>query len=204
MNDPYASPQFQETPSAPAVLEPGSIKVFGILHIVFGGIGVFSFLASVVQLLAKDTISKFSAGGDEATEQLKKVVTDASMPAAYVGMALSLIVTILILRAGIQLVKKKKTSVKASIVYSYASISAKVIALILALTVTLPAINSALDGLKSVGNSTPEMDIMITTMKLTMTVVAIISPLVMLVYPILSFVLLKRKVVVDYLAQHGK
>ena len=51
---------------------------------------------------------------------------------------LSLIVTVLILRAGVKLVKSKKDAVKASTIYSFASIGAKIMALILAVTYTIP------------------------------------------------------------------
>lgn len=206
MSDPYSAPQSIPQPNAglPAV-EPGSIKVFGILHIVFGCIGAFGFLASLAQYLFKDALMKLSAGGDPEMFELQKNLNEVSFIPSMVSLATGLVVTVLILRAGTKLLKKKRDAVKASALYSYASIGAKVLTMVLALVVTLPALNELFDQMAAnSGGASASMTSMISTMKTTMAISSVASPILLCIYPVLSLVMLKKKKIADYLSEYGK
>lgn len=182
--------------------EPSSIKVFGILHLVFGGFGVLMLLASSAQLIFRKAMVNASSQGDDALTEFQNQFAESSQTATAISLLASLIVTIFILRAGLLLVQRKKNAVKASVLYSYISLGAKIIAILLALLVTMPALNTTLETLG--GDTNPQMKALAQTMKITLTTSAILGPVVMCLYPILSLVLLKKKAVGEYLAQHGK
>lgn len=186
------------------LVEPASIKVFGILHLVFGGIGIFGFLAAGAQLAFKDAIMKASAAGDPEMFEMQKQINDATFAPTMIGLVIGLVVTVMIMRAGLKLVKKTKDAVAASTLYSYVSIAAKILAIILAVTMTLPAVNEVFDKMAASGASSPAFAAMNTTMKTTMAISGIGTPMLMSIYPILSLVMLRKKPILDFLAQYGK
>lgn len=192
------------------VLEPKSIKVFGVLHLVFGVIGVLGVVWGIINLIFGDALLKLQSGGsDEIYEMQKGMMKELQMP-TMVALLFSLVVTVLILRAGFKLLKSKKDAVKAAAAYSYASIGAKVIGIILAVTYTIPAVNRHFDNITAQisntagGSGAAPMQSMMEMTKMMTSVSGVLSPILMCIYPILSLVLLKKKAVSDYLVQFGK
>ncbi|MGJ8725061.1 MAG: hypothetical protein ACSHYB_10930 [Roseibacillus sp.] len=188
------------------VLEPKSIKVFGILHIVFGCIGALQLLMGVANLLFGDAFLKLQSGGDEQVLEMQRGMAEEMKVATLVALVLMAVVTFFILRAGVKLLKSKKDAVKASSVYSFASIGAKVVSLILAVTYTIPALNRYFDNLTEQmgGAGSSQLEAMMQMMKMTTSVTGVISPILMCIYPLLSLFLLKKKNVGEYLEQFGK
>ena len=200
-----------QPPPSPGVpiLEPKAIKVLGILHIVFGCWGALQVLMGVVSLMFNDVFLKLQSGGNEDMEAIQKQMAAEMRIPTVVALIISLVITVLILRAGIKLVRIKKDAVKASTIYSYASITGKIFGLILAVTYTIPIMNRQFEGMAeqmggAAGAGGAQLEQMMEMMKTTASVTGVISPLVMCVYPILSLVLLKKKNVSEFLAQHGK
>lgn len=207
MKDPYASPASQPVPGAVPILEPKSIKVFGILHLVFGIIGVLGLIWGVINLFVGDALAKMQAAGDEQLYELQKGMQEELKVPTIISLVLSVVVTSLILRAAFKLLKARKDAVQASTQYSLASIATKGIGLILALTYTIPTLNRYFDQLTEelgggAGGSSATTVMEMT--KVSTATMGVISPILMCIYPILSWVLLKKKPVTDYLAQQGK
>lgn len=192
---------------APA-LQPQSIKVFGVLHLVFGGIGVFGLLYAVAQLAMPEFFIQMAAAGDENIVDFQRNLHDKLLIPSIISVVISAILSGLILRAGFLLVKTKKGADKASHLYSWASIGGKAIAVVLALMFTIPATAELVDlmmaDLASTGTPDPIMKQTMEIMKGSMAVMGILSPVLMCIYPVLSLVLLKKKTVADFLAEHGK
>ncbi|WP_411846539.1 hypothetical protein AAFN60_02695 [Roseibacillus persicicus] len=202
MDNPYESPQPEL--GGVSVIEPAPIKVFGILHLVFGGIGIFGVLMSGGQLLFREAMMKASSAGDPAMAEIQRRLYESTFMTTIIGLAITLVVTVMIMRAGLKLVKKKRDAVSASTLYSYVSIGAKILTIILTMTMTLPAMNAVLDELASKGPGSSQAATMLSTMKVTMALSGIGTPLLMSIYPVLCLVLLKKKPVQSYLEQYGK
>jgi len=207
MNDPYTSPAEQPEPGVIPILEPKSIKVFGVLHVVFGVIGALGLLWGIVQLFIGDSLAKMQSAGDEALYEMQKGMQDELKLPTIIALIISAVVTTLILRAGFKLLKNRKDAVKASAAYSFASIGGKVIGLILTLAYTIPALNRYFDQVVEQMGGAGGGASMVSIMNMTKTVTSvsgIVMPLLMCFYPVLCLILLKKKPVTDFLAQHGK
>lgn len=200
------------------VYQPKSPKVFGILHIIFGVLGIFGLLWGFIWLIFYEAFLNWvagllqeatSAGGAGAATspdlsemmgliiQLQKETALAN----WVNMILSLVVTILIFRAGIQLVRYKRGSLKASNAYAWASLGAKVLGIVLFLTVMsgpTARYNEAMNELAGADAGSSPMEQMAATGG------SLLSFIFSMIYPILALVLLNKPVVKDYLAKHGK
>lgn len=192
---------------APA-LQPQSIKVFGVLHLVFGGIGLFFLLYAIAQLAIPDVFIQMSAAGDENMVKFQEDLQEKLFLPSLISVAISAVLSVLILRAGLMLVKAKKGADKASHLYAWASIAGKAVALVLALLFTIPATSELVDvmiaGQAAEGTPDPILQQTMGITKVMMSITGVLSPVVMCLYPILSLVLLKKKAVADYLAGYGK
>lgn len=203
--------QMPEQPSpmghAPA-LQPQSIKVFGVLHLVFGGIGLFLLLYAIAQLAMPDVFIQMSAAGDENMVKFQEDLQQRLFIPSLISVAISAVLSVLIIRAGLMLVKAKKGADKASHLYAWASIAGKAVALVLALLFTIPATTELVDvmiaGQTTGGVPDPILQQTMGITKVMMSVSGVLSPIVMCLYPVLSLVLLKKTAVADFLAEHGK
>ena len=129
----------QPPSSSVADVEPGRIKVFGIIHIIFGGLGLVGSAFGVVALLAlnpvlswmEEMIRQDSPPGDVAGEEvvavlesfgaMRTLLNDLAL-LNWVSSVTGLAVAVLILWAGIRLVKRRKDAVRCSNIYTWASI----------------------------------------------------------------------------------
>ena len=207
---------------APPVLEPKSIKVFGIIHIVFGGLGLLMSLFSIVILIgipflltwATETMAKDAKPGDPGTEAIMKMLNalktrfaDLTIP-NWVHTITSIVVAILILLAGIALVKKRKGAVAKSNRYVWCSIGAKVINLALFFAMGMAANDkyqeavAGLSGAATRARGPGGLD-MAQLQSMISSGGAVLSIALSLVYPILVLVMLNKPNVKEFLRQQG-
>jgi hypothetical protein len=193
------------------VVPPGALKVFGIMHIVFGALGLIGAVFTLISQLASRKILEAvgaSMGEDEGAEFIQ-LVTDFSKrlnTVTYFDFAARLVLSVLILIAGIALVKMAKGAVQKSNLYAWLSIGLKGLMVILAVVLVGPATAEFYEEMNKIqsaaGTAAPAgMLAMQKTMGVAMQVV---SPIIAMIYPILALVLLNRPAVKEYLAQHGK
>lgn len=192
---------------APPVLEPKRLKVFGVIDIVFGGLGLLYMALNVVGLLAQDVVQKMSSAGQpEEVVEFQRRFTEATMPSSIISIILGTVVSAVVLVAGIALVRRKKNSIKLSNLYAFISIAAKVVTVVIFLTMIMPALNELMDDLvKEMAADAPgDVKQMLDIMKASATGAGILVPVLMCIYPILSLVLLNKPKVREFLQQHGQ
>lgn len=193
---PYQSPQAQMEPDAVQSTNISAVpKVIGILHLVFGGIGIVMGVIGMVSAVFKEQIEEmqFSTYPEEVREGMREAMqpiyeTQKWDVISGVG---SLILAVLLIIAGLKLIKYRRQGRKVSNIYSGLSIVHKLFAIGIVIFVKAPV-------MKEVGASLEEMSGQSeVSMGAMMGPVAIISGIVMavvmMVYPILSFLLLSKK-----------
>jgi hypothetical protein len=191
MNEPspYQPPLPQGSASLPPAMlgEPPAVKVFGILHLVFAGLGLIGTVWGLFIAVAGNPFLKLS----ESTPQLgAQIAMQAKIqPMTITSSILSLLVAVPMIIAGIQMLKKRQSGLKWSNTYAWSSLGAKLINLVLAVTIMIPAMQEMMRGmLASSKVPAPFSGIMAGVMAGG----AIGGVVVSCVYPILSLVLLNR------------
>jgi hypothetical protein len=197
-DSPYQSPSAggplppQQWPGQ-AQYKPGVITVFGILHIVFASLGILVAIWGFLQPL----IMSHLADSSSPQMQMQIAMQEKIRPAALLTTSLSLIVGLIMLPAGIKLLKNKRDALKWSRTYSFASIVKSMVTILVTLFVILPAMKGAFD---SVPGMDPKMrSVMATTMNAS----AVAGSVLYMIYPILSLVLLSRPQVKAWFANSG-
>lgn len=191
------------TPSGgPPPLEPKRIKVFGVLHIVFGSLGLLQVLMNLAMMPFQEKLMTMSAGGSEDLAGLQLAIADKLKPYTWIAMGLGVIVAGMILRAGIGLVTKKKNSLAASNQYAWVSIGVKLLSLVLFVVLVLPAYNEMFESM--VVPSAPGGGNILMVMKVSASIGGIVGPVLMCVYPILALVMLNKPLVKDFLAAQSR
>lgn len=201
MNNPYQSPQ----PDAGAAIDetvPAAIKPFGILHIIFGALGIITVVIGVLSSVFQKTLLELSSAGNSKIIEQQIATTQKMAPATYIGYVMTLILAFLLLRSGIALVKQREGAVQKSNQYAVASLIAKVVGLLLAFFITMPAMNEMYAGMVD-----PGVPGSVDTMKFARigaAVGAVATPVLSCIYPILALVMLNRKPVKQFLEVYGK
>ncbi|MGJ8697230.1 MAG: hypothetical protein ACSHYF_13005 [Verrucomicrobiaceae bacterium] len=196
--DPYSSPESQVTPPMPPPMipKPARMLVFGIIHIVGAVIG---FAGLAVNLFQGDPKEAFIAAFNQPG-QPKAEFSDDALAAIDTILQTQIPITIaqvilcaLLLVSGIALLRSASWSLKLSNLYSGLSILVKVALLILAITTLAPAYDRLFDGISGMNPAVFKI------LRPTMTI-SIYSPVLIGIYPLLTYFLLNTKVVKNYLA----
>ncbi len=191
---PYATPTHaaDTLPTPPAVV-PGQIKVLGIIHLVFAGLGVVMILLALVSQKWTESMTAMQekAGGIQAAQaQISRAVVEVSEPITWFGYVSALILGVMLFLAGLALLKRKKVGLSWSNRYAWTSIIFKVINLIIFITLVMPKINGVFAGAESGGR---EMQIFGSVMKMTTIGTGIVSPVISCIYPVVVLILLNRE-----------
>lgn len=186
-------------------LEPKRIKVFGVMHIVFGGMGLLQLLFGVLMAvsgLQEKLLKLSSAASPPGTFELQMEMTERLQTYTWISWGIMCILGVLLLKAGIGLVRKKKESVAASNLYAWTSIGMKVVMLILFFTMALPAFNEMFESL--VDSSVAGGKATLMTMRISSAVGGVLGPVLGAIYPILALVMLNKPVVRDFFKVQGQ
>jgi hypothetical protein len=192
-SSPYQAPQ--QAVAAPIPMEfqgpPPAIKVFGILHLVFAGLGVIGAVWGLFVAIAGNPFLFLGSSNSQLNPQLNaQLAMQAKInPMTITSSLLSLMVAIPMIIAGVQLLKNRSNGLKWSNAYAYSSLGAKMINLILTITIMLPAMQEMTRGI--IGNS--QMPGSVSGIMSGMMVAgAIGGVLVSCIYPVLTLVFLNR------------
>ncbi len=166
--------------------EPPAVKVFGILHLVFAGLGLLGAVWGLFIEVVGNPFLKFSPP-DQMDAQIAMQAKIGSM--TITSSILSLLVAIPMIIAGIQLLKKRRNGLKWSNTYAWSSLGAKLINLVLALTIMIPAMQEMTQGMLANSKAPSAMS---GIMSGFMAVGTIGGVVVSCIYPILALALLNR------------
>lgn len=183
---PYQPPLPQDTSSNPYahVGEPAVVKVFGILHLVFAGIGIILASWGLFIVIAGNPFLRLT----ETTPQMQAQIEMQSKlnPMGLATNSLALLVAVPMIIAGIQLLKKRKTALKWSNLYAFSSLGAKAINLALTLIFVMPIMQEATKAILPSSSGAGS------AMGIAMIGGAIGSVAVSCIYPVLTLILLNR------------
>lgn len=185
------------------VIEPASIKVFGIFHLIIAGLGSIGTIFGLVMLQFSNQFSKLmtmappgsSSGASSQQEKAVIQYLGETRTYTYITSGFSIILAVMLIIAGIRLLKKRESGRVMSIRYAWASIGTKVITLVMILTFMMPATTRYNEAMfSSIGSG----------MGSTMNVVTQISQLVglamTLIYPIVVLIMMRKEKVITFLA----
>jgi len=166
--------------------QPQTVKIFGIMHVIFAGFGFLSLIWTVILLTAGNPVFLFMPKTPEIAAQIKaqEAMQGQMMSVTVVSGLLTLVIGSIMLVAGIQLLKKRKAGLKWSNRYAWTSLAGKAVNIVLAFAFTMPAMKSSLaSGGGSLPVGAPEA-IMIGSI--------VFGIVITCLYPILALVLLNR------------
>lgn len=180
----------------PEIGEPQTVKIFGILHLVFGAYGIFTILSGLVVIFFGNVFMDMLPQSAEmsAQAQAQAEMNDKLMPLNIISTILTIVVTALIITAGVTLLKKRRSGLKWSNRYAIASIFMKLVVAILTITITLPAMKEMMQSQVPAGASTGALG----AMEIGMIGGALIGVLLPVIYPALTLVLLNRPATKDW------
>lgn len=199
MDSPYQTPASAPPPMPPGGSgEPSAIKVFGILHLVLAVIGVGTGLWTLVSMQFADAFTR-QAGEEMAKVQLA-FMNDIAWVSVMTGI-FTLLLAGLLAVAGIKLVRSRPDGVRWSHRYAWTSIATKLVSLVVAVVVVLPATQRMMGEIMASGPGMPggAEQTVTTVMRVTTAVTTVVSPLLSCLYPALALFFLSRQPVKDWI-----
>lgn len=196
--------QIEQPPSmSPDDIEPGRLRVFGVCHIVFGGLGLMNVAGGVAMQFFQESLSALiqSNGPDKVQEIQNEMYRDLAVY-TWITITMSLIVGVLILLSGIGLVKRRQSSVLLSNMYALSSLIAKVVGIVLFLLVATPVIGGAVNAMLAETNAA--LPGWVEGLQVFIGVVGVLSFLLSTIYPLCALIMLNKSQVRQYLARHGR
>lgn len=180
-------------PPMPLANPPGQIKVLGVLHLVFAGLGIVIVLFGLIYQGFSDSILRMqeNAGGIQVAQaRVSRALTEATQSINWFAYGSSLLLAIPLVVAGIGLLKGRRSGLAWSNGYAWTSILMKITYLILVATLAIPAMNRLLAEFEGQGL---EIKLFASVMKPTMVVSMVATPILSCIYPVLVLILLNRE-----------
>lgn len=196
-------PQAPPNLAMDTVIEPASIKVFGIFHLIIAGLGSIATIFGLVMLQFSNQFSKLmtmappgtSSGASSQQEQAVIKYLGETRTYTYMTSGFSIILAVMLIIAGIGLLKKRESGRVMSIRYAWASIAAKVITLVMMLTFMMPATTRYNEAMfSSIGSG------MGSTMNLVTQISQLVGLAMTLIYPIVVLIMMHKEKVKTFLA----
>lgn len=167
--------------------QPQTVKVFGIMHVIFAAFGLLSSVWAVFVIAVGNPFLKLMPKTPEMAAQAKaQAAMEADMmPMTAISTVITVIVGLLMLKAGIMLLKKRRSGLLWSNRYAWTSLAAKVVNIGLAFVYTVPA-------MKEMASTMPGGAAMPGGMEWIMIGSMLFGIIIMSAYPILTLILLNR------------
>lgn len=193
--DPYQSPHSNPAAAPPAHPEQVSPvpKVFGIIHLVYGGLGGLMALLSfgtskILELTSKPIIQQAEAAGKSPDAYLAAIdeVTKYSM----IDGALKLILSVILIIAGINLIKYRLKGAKLSKIWAIARI---LVAIFVTIISSKASIAVSREQFALMGDEAASMGKMMESMA---TMGIVMGILTLSIYPIVTLIFMTRPKVI--------
>jgi cytochrome bd-type quinol oxidase subunit 2 len=177
---------------------PGSIKVFGVIHLVFAAYGVCTGIFGILSTLFMGKIMNMTQMGSQAAPaEVAKLTSmmDDLKPYQLIQAGFTIILAVMLLLAGLSLLKMRDKGRVQSNAYAWTSIVFKLIYLAINIAIIIP-----LTKAMTLGDMPPEAGEFGNSINLMMTIMPIISILATLTYPIVALIMLNTRAVRNFLA----
>ncbi|MCW1926588.1 hypothetical protein OKA05_28810 [Luteolibacter arcticus] len=199
-SSPYQSPASFSPPALPQGPPPQVVKIFGILHLVFAGLGIILGIWGFFSMKFTTMIQGMSPNDPSMVVQRK--YAEDLWPVTVMNSTFLLGLAALLLVAGLKLVYSKPDGVMWSNRYAWTSITTKIISLVVVLTYVLPLSNRMMGEIVGNTRGLPAGAAgMMTGMIKSMTSIATIAtPVISCVYPLLALYFLSRPAVKNWVA----
>lgn len=179
---------------------PRIVTIFGVLHLVFAGIGLLMTAWGLFDALAGNPLLKMQGAGASAEIQAQLAIAEKLKPTVIANSGLSILVGIVMIIAGIMLVKGRRNGLAWSNKYAYLSLVAKVANMVIALMVVVPATREMMG---EVMKGTPMPAGSKAIFEASMIGGAIGGILVTCIYPILTLILLNQRGLREWFASRS-
>ena len=195
--------EIEQSPSmSPDDIEPGRLRVFGVCHIVFGGLGLMNVVGGVAMQFFQRLWTFTPPNGPDKLQEIQNEMYRDLTAYTWVTITMSLIVGVLILRAGIALTKRRQSALRLSNIYVLSSLIAKIVSVILFLVVAMPVIEEAVTAMLE--ESSAALPGWVGGLQVFIAVIGVISFLFSTIYPLCALLMLNKPQVREYLARHGR
>lgn len=194
---PYQAPQSGMSAPPPEAIPPATTsipKVFGIIHIVYACIGMIGAVIGVGAFLVMKAV--LSSAGDEMAEM--EPVLDAYSTLeiyTYVDAGVKVVLGIMLLVAGIGLLKRKLWAQKVSIFWA-------VVRIVIAIVMTVATYGASLEFQEKMGEVSQNQPGQIDQSQFQSSIQGVSSVFGVIfisIYPVLTIIFLSKKVVKDSL-----
>lgn len=169
------------------IAQPQTVKVFGIMHVLLAVYGFGQTVLGSITAFIGNPVYHFMPKTPQLAKQmeLEAQMQDKMLVATVLVLLITSITTVLILIAGIKLLKKRRSGRVWSNRYAWTSLMGKFVTLIVTFVYTIPAMREmAIDpSMPAAAQS---------VMRTTMVVGTVVGVLVTCTYPILTLILLNR------------
>ena len=187
---------------SPDDIEPGRLRIFGVCHIVFGGLGLMNAAGGVAMQFFQRLWTFNPPNGPDKLQEIQNEMYRDLTAYTWVTITMSLIVGVLILRAGIALTKRRQSSLRLSNIYVLSSLIAKIVSIVLFLVVAMPVIGEAVTAM--LVESSAALPGWMGGLQVFIAVIGVISFLFSTIYPLCALLMLNKPQVREYLARHGR
>lgn len=166
--------------------QPQTVKIFGIFHLILGVFGAVMSLWNFVILFVGNPFDAFLPKTAEMAkqQQLQADMEAEMLPSTIVSSVFYVLITVLIIVAGIKLLKRRKDGLKWSNRYAVVSLVTKGISILLAFIYVIPAMRKMYED-STVSSGGIDMGGI-------MTAGVLIAMIVGCVYPALVLIVLNR------------
>lgn len=151
-NTPYQSPHSHMSPQPPAdipdvmVREPGEVKTFGVLHLVIAGLGIvmnsFSLLSTIFFKSIASNLSNPGGVSNPSVPNQEAVMMNYMSEMAtytYLAIAMNAVLIVMLIIAGIGLLKVREKGRVMSVRYAWTSLAMKLVIVIYTIVAVIPA-----------------------------------------------------------------
>lgn len=186
-------------PSHGSPMEPSAVRVFGILHLILGGIGI---LFGIWCFFADQMNSMFIDAGTPGYDAQLRYMEEVKWVTILTGVFILVLAGLLIV-AGIKLVRSRPDGVAWSNRYAWASIATKLVSLVISVAVLLPAMHRMMGGMMPPPSGMPPASAAAFSnfMQIVMSVSAVATPVISCIYPGLALFFLNRPQVKEWAAR---
>ena len=190
MDSPYLPPAAAPPPMPPPPgHEPSAVKVFGVIHLVFAGLG---FLTGAWTLLSSLFSHMFLDPKTPGYQAQIKMQTELHWVSLMTG-AFLIILAILLLISGLKLVRSQPDGIRWSNRYAWTSIATKMISLVVTIGWVLPLTQTAMrEVMGSSGLPGGAEKGVMTAMSSMVAVSSVLTPVLSCIYPVLALYFLNR------------